>query len=74
MTLGALTYPLYLIHGLAGRYVINDLRERIPEGIAVTITIALMLLISYLVHKLVETKAAPVIKRKLLNLLTRKTA
>jgi len=73
-TLGALTYPLYLIHGVAGRHMINDLRERIPEGIAVTITIALMLFISYLVHKLIEKKTAPVIKRKLLNLLSRKTA
>lgn len=73
-TLGALTYPLYLIHSVAGRHVINDLRERIPEGIAVSITIVLMLFLSYLVHILIEKKTAPVIKRKLLNILSQKKA
>jgi peptidoglycan/LPS O-acetylase OafA/YrhL len=74
LTLGGLTYPLYLIHNTAGKTIIDSARELIPEGVAVTATIMLMLLFSYLIHIGIEKKVATPIKLKLLNALNAITA
>lgn len=64
--LGALTYPLYLIHNLAGKLIIQALTPHIPMPILVIIVTSFMLLIAYLIHKYVEMKAATPLKKILL--------
>lgn len=69
LTIGGLTYPLYLIHSKAGTTMIDNAFGSLSEGVAVTITIVLMLLVSYLIHVGIEKKVSSVLKIKLLNLL-----
>ncbi|MEV5309633.1 acyltransferase [Streptomyces sp. NPDC052610] len=65
VTAGALTYPLYLTHYLAGTAVINRLRDTMDARLLVVCVIAGFLLLSWLVHRLVERPVARVLKRGL---------
>lgn len=69
LTIGGLTYPLYLIHSKAGAVIIDNSRGLLSEGAAVSMTIALMLLVSYLIHIGVEKRVGAFLKVKLLGLL-----
>jgi peptidoglycan/LPS O-acetylase OafA/YrhL len=62
-TLGALTYPLYLIHNAAGKAVIDYYKGDFPEWLLIIITISLALALSYLIHTYIEKKSAPTLKR-----------
>ena len=65
--LGALTYPLYLIHSLAGKLIIESLSPYMPMPLAVILVITLMIFVAYLIHKYVECKVASPLKRLLLS-------
>jgi len=65
LTLGGLTYPLYLIHNMAGKAIIDNKLGFLPEWLAILITITLMLIFSYLIHTQFEKKASSIIKNKL---------
>lgn len=67
LTLGGLTYPLYLIHSRAGKVIIDNSQGFLSEEVAVTITIVLMLLLSYLIHIGIEKNVATPLKIHLLN-------
>ncbi len=67
VTLGALTYPLYLIHNLAGKEIIAALTHYLPMPITVIIVILFMLSIAYLIHYYVENKVASPLKSFLLG-------
>ena len=71
ITLGALTYPLYLIHNIAGKAIIDHYSDIIPERIMIFITIALMIFISLLIHVGVEKQLASPMKTFLLSKLSR---
>ena len=69
-TLGALTYPLYLLHQMIG-YVIFQHFADANRFVVVSATIALMLGLSHLVHRLVERPLAPRMKQALSALVLR---
>jgi peptidoglycan/LPS O-acetylase OafA/YrhL len=56
--LGALTYPLYLLHNEAGKILIN-LGARWSLPLAVVLVAALMLLLSYVVANVFDAKVRP---------------
>lgn len=52
--LGALTYPLYLLHQNIGYMLFNLGAMRVPDWLLLMVIIILMLLLAYLVHRYVE--------------------
>lgn len=63
-TAGLLTYPFYLLHEHLGWYVITWLSDRgVDPHVVLVVTIAGMLGLAWLVHRLVERPLAPVLKR-----------
>jgi peptidoglycan/LPS O-acetylase OafA/YrhL len=65
--LGALTYPLYLLHQHIGFMAFNALHDSVNAHILVWGMVAAMLALSYLVHSRIESPCA----RRLRNLCTR---
>ncbi|WP_405663873.1 MULTISPECIES: acyltransferase family protein [unclassified Streptomyces] len=65
VTAGSLTYPLYLIHYVAGTALINRLRDTMDARLLVVLVIAGFLVLSRLVHRFVERPAARQLKRGL---------
>ena len=53
-TLGGITYPLYLLHNHSGKLIIDELSNVVPSGVAIVITTAMMLCLSYLVFRYLE--------------------
>lgn len=69
-TLGAMTYPIYLIHWTVGYAVIERLSPKVPAWPLLFGTIALLMLLSWLIHRWVEKPLAPLLKRGLKRSLT----
>lgn len=65
MALGALTYPLYLIHQHVGFMIFNALYPAWSPLTLLVGTVSLALLLSYLVHTFFERRMAPIMKRAL---------
>lgn len=62
--LGAMSYPLYLVHNAAGLAVIHELESRaLPSWVAIFTAIALALLLAYLLHIAIELPAMRAIRR-----------
>ncbi|MFD7894362.1 acyltransferase family protein [Streptomyces sp. NPDC059743] len=70
-TAGALTYPLYLMHYAVGTAVIHYLRDRVDARLLVIGLIAGMLVLSWLVHRLVERPLAKFLKKGLTGMFSR---
>lgn len=66
-TAGSLTYPFYLIHYAAGTTAIYYLRDRADARVVVGGLIVAGLLLSYLIHRLVERPLSRLLKRGLTN-------
>ncbi|WLG82581.1 acyltransferase [Pseudomonas cucumis] len=66
-TLGALTYPLYLLHQMIGFMIFNIAYPVVNPHILLWGTVALMISASYIIHKKIEVPIARQIK-KLLSL------
>ncbi|MFE9422173.1 acyltransferase family protein [Kitasatospora sp. NPDC006697] len=64
-TAGALTYPLYLLHQEVGFQIITRLRPKMAPYPTFFLTLGIMLVAAYLVHRLVERPLAPWMKKKL---------
>ncbi|GAA1400178.1 acyltransferase family protein [Catellatospora coxensis] len=62
---GALTYPLYLIHQAIGQTLIVALRDRAPHWLLLAGIVALMLGVSWLIHRWVERPLGARLKRGL---------
>ncbi len=60
---GALTYPLYLLHETIGWTAIRLLRPGAQPWAVVAEVTAGMLVLAWLVHRLVERQAAPLLRR-----------
>ena len=69
LALGALTYPLYLLHQNIGFMMINSLAARANRWVLLAATIAAMLLASYLVHAWVERPSSGAMRRALERLI-----
>src|SRR5690606_37175383 len=70
-TLGGLTYPLYLIHSTAGKAMIDTITPHLSEALAVTLTIVVMLAISYLIHVGIEQKISTPLKQLIFSMINR---
>lgn len=73
LRLGALTYPLYLIHQNIGYIIFNKLYASINSHLLFWGTIALMLLVAYGMHVLLEKKMAKKLRNFLELLLAHKS-
>jgi peptidoglycan/LPS O-acetylase OafA/YrhL len=62
-TLGALTYPLYLLHEYPGWVLLHRLGPVLPAHVAVGAVIVAMLVAAHLVHRFVERPLAPRLRR-----------
>lgn len=65
VTAGALTYPLYLMHYVAGTTLINRLRDTMDARLLVVVVIAGFMVLSWVVHRFVERPVAGLLKRGL---------
>ncbi|MEU5886793.1 hypothetical protein ABZ835_08115 [Streptomyces sp. NPDC047461] len=65
VTAGAVTYPLCLMHYVAGTTVINRLRDAMDARVLVVVVIGGFVLLSRVVQRLVERPVAGVLKRGL---------
>jgi peptidoglycan/LPS O-acetylase OafA/YrhL len=54
LTLGALTYPLYLLHQYVGYIVLNAAGPRYDRYLVLTVLVAAMLALAFAIHRLVE--------------------
>jgi peptidoglycan/LPS O-acetylase OafA/YrhL len=64
-TAGAMTYPFYLMHYAAGTTLINRFRDTMDPRLLVVSVIAGFLVLSWLVHRLVERPVARLLKNGL---------
>ncbi|HZF89359.1 acyltransferase [Streptomyces sp.] len=62
VTAGALTYPLYLTHYMAGTAIIDRLRGGLDPRLLVVAVIAGFLVLSWLIHRLVERPVARMLR------------
>ncbi|GAA1513513.1 acyltransferase [Agromyces terreus] len=62
-TLGALTYPLYLIHEYWGWWFIRNVHAYVPSYVALGIAIAAVLLMAWLINRFVERPFARPLRR-----------
>jgi peptidoglycan/LPS O-acetylase OafA/YrhL len=67
VTVGALTYPLYLLHMTNGRAVIRLLRHDLPPWILLPGAIAAAMLAAYLIHRFVERPVSRALRTGLKN-------
>lgn len=67
-SLGALTYPLYLIHNVAGKAIIDYFSTHVVEEIAIFSVTLLMVTIAWLIHWLIERPLANPMKHYLILL------
>lgn len=65
LTVGALTYPLYLLHQNVGFMVSNLLAPYVPAYAALVLVTALVLGLAYCVHRWIESRYARRLKRLL---------
>ncbi len=72
--LGALTYPLYLLHQNIGYMIFNAGYPALSPHVLFWGVLALMILAAWVVHAGVEKKFAPVLKRAVAGLLARRRA
>ncbi len=62
-TAGALTYPLYLVHGQLGFFLIDTLHEDLNTYLLLLIATLSALVLAYLINRLVERPLAPRLRR-----------
>ena len=61
--LGALTYPLYVIHQVTGWVLLHRLGPVLPAYVALVAVVSLMLVLAYLVHRYVERPSGARLRR-----------
>ncbi|QLH22573.1 acyltransferase [Streptomyces sp. Rer75] len=71
VTAGCLTYPLYLMHYVAGVSLISRLHDTMDPRLLLALVISGFLALSWLVHRFVERPAARLLKRGLESSFTR---
>jgi peptidoglycan/LPS O-acetylase OafA/YrhL len=72
--LGALTYPLYLVHEFWGWWVIHLLHDRVPTAVALAAAVGVAVSLAWLVHHGVEKHANPPMRRWVERRLSRRPA
>ena len=72
--LGALTYPLYLLHQMIGYAFIGVFYGKVPDQILLLMTVAFVLGLAFLVNRYFEKPFLPRIRKLLTHLLERPSA
>ncbi len=54
VVVGALTYPLYLLHNQLSRVIVSRLRDTVHHVLLLALLLTVMLLLAYAVHRIVE--------------------
>jgi len=70
VTLGALTYPLYLVHSNAGKALIDYYSLFVSEEFVIVLVIFLMLIVAWVIHLLIEKPLSTPLKNYLLRIFT----
>lgn len=70
-SLGAITYPLYLVHQFWGWWLIERISGRVPTPVALLAAVAFALLLAVAIHRLVEARVNGPARRGLEALLAR---
>ena len=65
---GALTYPLYLLHAYNGFVFFNLFGRAVNRWVLLTVTVTGMICAAYAIHRLVEARFGPRLKRALVRL------
>lgn len=65
VTAGAITYPLYLVHYVAGTSLIARLRDTMDARLLTAVIITGFMLLSYLIHRFVERPGSRLLKKGL---------
>lgn len=73
-TLGAITYPLYLLHQFWGWWVIDSLHDVLPPALTVLAALAVGLALAVAVHRLVEEPTNRPVRRAIESGLTQVAA
>lgn len=73
-TLGALTYPLYLIHENLGIWIIHSLRPHVGPWLAGAVAVASALAAAWLLHRFVEQPLGGRLRAAVVHTLRRSTA
>jgi peptidoglycan/LPS O-acetylase OafA/YrhL len=68
---GALTYPLYLVHGQFGFFIIDVAYDTLPAYVVLLLAILVSLTFAIAIHYLVERRAAGPVRRAVRAALTR---
>jgi peptidoglycan/LPS O-acetylase OafA/YrhL len=66
MILGGITYPLYLIHNLIGKILIEKLSLYLGISISTGLVVFGLIVVSYFMYLLIDVKLAKILKSKLL--------
>ncbi len=69
--LGALTYPLYLVHGQFGFFIIDKVYDTLPAYVVLALAIVCSLAIAAAIHYLVERRWTDPVRRAVRHALTR---
>jgi len=67
VVLGAVTYPLYLLHVDLGGTIIYLWQRRVPAPLLMAAVTVAMVMVAWLVHRYVERPVAPLMRRALLG-------
>ncbi|MDM7832009.1 acyltransferase family protein [Cellulomonas edaphi] len=62
--LGALTYPLYLLHQYWAFWVVAHVREAVPAVVALAVAVGVSLAMAFAVHRWVERPWSPRLRRR----------
>lgn len=68
---GALTYPLYLVHGQFGFFVIENLSGHVNSYVVLALATALSFLLAWLIHRCIEQPVHEPLRRRLRTALER---
>lgn len=68
-TLGAISYPLYLIHNMAGKAIIHRFSNTINEDLLIILTVLIMIMVSWLIFAVIEKPISKPLKNHLSILL-----
>lgn len=63
ITMGALTYPLYLTHHQLGRYMLDALAPNVNPYVNIALAITVSFVIAWCIVQLIDLKLTPAIKR-----------
>jgi len=67
LTLGGLTYPLYLIHNMAGKAIVDTYGGYLPREMTVIITVMMLLLVAWVIQAFFEKRLSTPLKSVLLK-------